>query len=298
MKILKLDFKKTEETIDSANYGHVDLSNKENLKNIEQYILPIIAKNEGWGTKELTIEGFKQNPFQYQEDLDASLFANVTIALDDNDKPVGLLEYLKETLESPVSVKRMQYINEIVHNREMWETLISREIVDKEIVDGYFPELKDYLKNKNIYSEIGIVVKPELQGKKSGVTEILYEVFSDGIVFGWTSNPLYIAQCHKYFKKTIYFPLFEERITDLEGIATLAILYGDLLTYNEDRLLGLKFGAIKSPYFVSSRDNYYLELAKSLVNAKKITELDKKRIKYCIDNKFVQSAVFAFSQPQ
>ena len=77
MYIKKLNFKKTTKQINSADYGHIDLSNPENLETITKYILPIISQNEGWDTAEITPEKFLQNPLQHQEAIDASLFANV-----------------------------------------------------------------------------------------------------------------------------------------------------------------------------------------------------------------------------
>nr|HVX93121.1 hypothetical protein [Candidatus Dojkabacteria bacterium] len=162
-----------------------------------------------------------------------------------------------------------------------------------EVLDKYFSQLEDYLSSKTIYSEIGIVVRPDLQGKGSGATKELYNLLSNGIIFAWTSNPLYLAQCYKYFNNVQYFPLFEDRITTLEGLANLSVLYGDLLTYKPDRTENLEFGALRSEYFVTERGNEYLDLAKSLVESKKISQLDEKRIQYCIQQKGVQGAIIA-----
>jgi len=295
MKIIRLDFKKTSEEIDSSSYGNVDLKNPENLKSIEKYIIPIIEENEGWDTSNVTLEGFKKDPIQYQNELDATLFANVHVALDDEDNPLGLIEFLEETVESPVSKGRMDNIKSLLNDRTAWKRLIEMQVVSESVVEKYFPKLAEFISDKKIYSEVGIVVRPDLQGRKSGVSEFLYELLSDGIQFAWTNNPVIISVNRKLFKNVVYYPLLEEPIDSLEGLITLAILYGDLQTYNEKRWVNLKFGAMNSPYFVTSRDNTYLEIAEALASKSKITKLDVERIKYCLGKESVQGAMFCFN---
>ncbi|MFS8131291.1 MAG: hypothetical protein ACMG57_04915 [Candidatus Dojkabacteria bacterium] len=294
MKIIKLDFKKTTDIIDSSSYGNVDLNDGDNLKNIEKYIIPVISENEGWGTHDVTLEGFKKNPFQYQDALDATLFANVHVGLDELGNPLGLIEFLEETLDNPVSKVRMENIKNMITKRSSWVRLIKMKVVSEEVMNSFFPFLEKFIAGKKIYSEIGIVVRADLQGKKSGVTEALYKLLSDGIQFAWTNNPLIIAIKRKHFSNVHYFPLLGESIVDLEGLAALAILYGDLQTYDESRWVNLDFGAMKSPYFVNSRGNVYLEIAAELAIKGKITKMDEARVKYCLDKDAVQGAIFAF----
>ncbi len=295
MEILKLDFKKTSNKIDSADYGHIDLLDKNNIRNIEKYILPIISKNEGWDTADVTIEGFKNDPFQYQESLDASLFANVHVALNENGEPLGLIEFLEETTEKPLSVIRMNNLKGMITSKEKWEELLNLGVVDHKFLNKYFGNLKDYFKDKYIYSEIGVTVKPDLQGKKSGVSQYLYSVFQKGILFGWTNNPLLLAQWRNCFNNVIYFPLFEEKHDSLEYLVCLALLYADLLTYDKDRWIKYKFGVLYSPYFITKRSSDYLDFAKILVSKGKLTEIDEKRIQYCLKKKLVEGAIFAFN---
>jgi hypothetical protein len=295
VKILKLDFKKTSDHIDTTDYGHIDLSDKTNIKNIEKYILPIISENEGWDTADITVEKFQNNPLQYQESLDASLFANVHVALGDLGEPLGLIEFLEETLDSPLSVIRMNNLKELITSKSSWSEPLNLHVVDNKILDKYFKDLESYFQNKYIYSEIGITVKPELQGKKSGVSQYLYNTFQEGILFGWTNNPLLLAQWKGYFNDVIYFPLLREKHNSLEYLASLAILYADLLTYDRSRWTKYEFGALYSEYFITKRSNNYLTLAQKLVMKGKLTNLDKERIQYCLERKSVEAAIFAFN---
>jgi len=84
-KVIKLDFKKL------PNQS-VDLTDETNLKQIKKYILPIIVQNEGWGTGYLTEEIFFSKPTKYQTDMDATVYDNVHVYLQ-NEQPVAILEY-------------------------------------------------------------------------------------------------------------------------------------------------------------------------------------------------------------
>lgn len=292
-RVIKLDFVKTDTSIDTASYSHVDLTNPENLAAINKYVLPVIAKNRGWDAENLTAEEFNKDPLQFQDVMDASLFANVHILLDDSENPVALLEYLEETIENPISKIRMNNLIDLIENKEAWKYLLDRGVLNEEALDSLFDELKSFFANKKIYSEIGIVIKSELQGKSSGYTQMLYEILNDGILFGWTSNPLIVVQWRKYFKSVTYFPLLNESITDIEALASLAILYADLLTYKTSRWKDLEFGSLTSQYFISKRGTEYLELVDDLKHAGKISDLDVERLLYFIRQESVQGAIFA-----
>ncbi len=289
-EIIKLDFKKVNTTTDTTSYSHIDLSNSDNLNKIRKYILPIIAENEGWGTADLTIAAFEENPTKFQEYIDATLFANVHVLLDEGE-PAALLEYLVETLDSPISLARMENLKRLIEDRSAWNYLLSKHAVENSAFNSLFPKLRHFLNSKKIYSEIGVVVRPDLQGQRKGYSQSLYELLQNGIIFGWTSNPLIVAQWRKYFPKVIYFPLYEEKVQDLEGLICLAVLYADLLTYEESRWKPLKFGALNSPYFVNKRDSKYLELVDSLFESQKINKLDVQRLKYLIEMDSVQGAI-------
>ena len=295
MEIIKLDFKKTSDNIDSANYGHIDLSDTQNINKIIKYILPIISQNEGWDTADITPERFKEKPFKYQEAIDASLFANVHIALNKIGEPLGLIEFLEETINKPLSAIRMNNLKNLITSKDHWNDLINTHCVSNKLLDKYFKDLENYFKNKYIYSEIGITVKPDLQGKQSGVSEELYKVLKKGIIFGWTSNPLLLTQWKKNFENVIFFPLVGEEYFSLEYLVSLALLYADLLTYEKDRWESYEFGTLNSPYFVSKRSSDYLDISQVLVTKKKISKKDKERIEYCLNKKSLQGAIFAFN---
>lgn len=293
--IIKLDFKKTNSEIDSASYGHIDLTDNANLEKIREYILPIITKNEGWDTADVTLEKFEQDPTQFQDALDATLFANVHVALDLDGKPAGLIEFLQESIDSPISLNRMNNLKELIYKKEKWNELIKLNVIDQNTLDANFSKLESYFKERKLYSELGIVIRADLQGKKSGVSETLYGLLENGIVFAWTNNPVVVAQWRKIFNEFIYYPLLSDERNTLEYVASLAILYADLQTYKPERWEQLKFGALNSPYFVSSRSSYYLDLAKSLKDKGKITPTDLERIEYFLSKDSVQGAIFGFN---
>jgi hypothetical protein len=290
--IIELNLTKTSTEIDTASYSHIDLSNASNIKLIQKYVIPIIAENDGWDTKDLTLTEFDKNPLQFQESLDSTLFSNVHIMLED-DKPVGLLEYLEETLDNPKSLERMSNLNKLISDKTEWEELLGLGIIDKVILTKHHPKLNECLSSRKLYSEIGVVVRPELQGKKSGVSDELYGVLKDGVCFGWTNNPIIVRQWKKIFNSTEYFPSLGERPNSLEHVVNLAILYADLLTYTDRTWRGLEFGALDSPYFVSRQGSHYMDVAKKLYSEGKLSDLDFKRIEYCIQKGAVQGAIFA-----
>ncbi len=289
-EIVKLDFKKINTSTDTTSLSHIDLGDQDNLKKIQKYVLPIIAENEGWGTADLTVEAFTKNPEKFQIDIDATLVGNVHILLD-QESPVALLEYLIQTIDAPILNKRMSNLKRLTEDRSAWNYLLSKHIVENSAFNALFPKLRYYLNGKKICSEIGVVVRPDLQGQRKGYSQSLYELLPNGILFGWTSNPLIVSLRRKYFSKVLYFPLYEEKVQDLEGLSCLAILYADLLTYEESKWKSLKFGALNSPYFVKKRDSKYLELVDRLYESQKINKLDVERLKYLIKLDSVQGAI-------
>lgn len=293
-KIIELNTHKTSDKIDTTSYSHVDLSDPENIRLIRQYVIPVIAQNEGWDTGDLTLEKFNNDPFQFQEPLDSSLFANVRIVLDENE-PVGLLEYLEETLEEPKSLERMSNLKKLISDKTEWAELLDIGILDKPVLDKHFPAIEAYLRNRKLYSEIGITVRPDLQGKKSGIADELYKLLKDGVVFGWTNNPIIVAQWKKSFRSVEYFPLLDERIDTLEHVVNLAILYADLLTYADRIWRELEFGALDSPHFITRHGQFYIDVASKLYDKGKLSTLDLKRIQYCIQKGAIQGAIFAHS---
>lgn len=90
MQILNLNFKK------DKNRKTI-LTDKDNLDNLNKWILPVIVGNEGWGTGELTFEEFHKNPKKFQDHIDATVWDNVHVFLDESGA-VGILEFTKSNL--------------------------------------------------------------------------------------------------------------------------------------------------------------------------------------------------------
>ncbi len=274
-RIMRITFNK-----DSSN--RTILSDKSNLEKIRSYILPIIEMNLGWGTFNLTETKFNEKPDKYQDDIDASTWDNVHILLID-DKPVGMLEY------SRVKVPKIL------------DSLSSDNLLDigdriglKLSFEDVNPAL-EFLKSKPIYSSIGIVLKSEFQGRKSGYANILYQILSDGINFGWTSNPLIVRLKRKLYTHTLYFPLFDELPNSKEYLAMCLLLWADLKTKDRNDTSGLLFGTMHSKYFVEDRGEEYLNIADRMEEMGKISYLDNKRIKYVLSMKRCAGAIFSWN---
>lgn len=300
-KLIQLDFKKVASTgqesfeFDTTSYQNIDLSDSTNLAKIRMYILPVIAKNVGWDTENLSEERFNADPHQFQNAIDTTIFANVHVLLDDLGNPVGLMEYLEETIENPISRVRMSNLKKLIEDKSAWKYLIDAGVIDQKVLNELLPELRLFFQNKKIYSEIGLVLKPEIQGKGSGYTQMLYDQLKDGILFGWTSNPLIVAQFRKNYKYVSYFPLESSTVKSVEALASVALVYADLLTYKVERWKPYKFGALYSDYFVSTRGPEYLKLVDDLLKVKKISEDDKIRLQYFISQESVQGAIIAMN---
>jgi len=59
---------------------------------------------------------------------------------------------------------------------------------------------------------------------------------------------------------------------------------------------GLEFGAKRSIYFIKDRGDEYLKLAMEMRDAKKITELDEKRLRYCLSQKSCAGAIISWNK--
>lgn len=293
-EIIKLQFKKISgDDYNLEEYGDIDLYDSENLEKIRKYILPIVAENEGWGSLDLTTDNFNNDPKQYQSVINATLFDNVHVALEEEGKPAGLLEFMGENILESKNERALNLQN-LLADTSKWEELISQFKIDRNFLNDSLDLIKQEFKAKKVYSEIGIVIRPDLQGKKSGIVQDLYAIINDGIVFGWTSNPQIVAIRRKLFLHNTYLPI-ENNINDLNDLISLALVYSDLLTYKENRWRTYKFGVLRSKYFVEDRGAEMIELAKGFAEKGKITEADSKRIEYILSNKSTAGAIISFN---
>lgn len=242
-----------------------------NLALIKKYIIPIIEKNIKWGTGDLTAEEFKANPDKFKEEIKYAVHympsSKCYVALE-KGKPVALLEYAVDSFED-IKVN----LDEIYSNfNEKYASFISNHISGSELKE-YYAQAKDFLKNKKIYYSPGVCLKPELQEKKSGLVEQLFEEMKDGLMVAWTSNPLFVNKARKCFENTIFFPL-EKREID-ESNFTMLLLAILETYYNRDglgRIIEPGFGT--DPCFVTRDPIEELKIAKSLFESEKITKED------------------------
>jgi hypothetical protein len=286
MEVIKLDFKKTLDL-------KTDLKNKGNLENLYKYVFPIIERNEGWGTGSLTVEEFEKDPGKFQDDIDATVWDNVHILLE-KDEPIALLEF-EETEISDTSKSYHKILIDLLENPAdtRWRILRERGWLIPDKTD--LSLIKSYLISKSIYLSIGIVIKPELQGKKTGISESLYKIISDGINFGWTSNPIIVRQRRKLFKNTLYFPLFNENPKTLEELAIRVYVYAYILSHKEEEYKGLELGALYSDYFVAQRGDEYIQIAREMAIRDKILPEDLHRIEYILNRRKCAGAIVSWN---
>ena len=267
----------------------------DNLKLLEDYVIPLIERNDGWSTGHLTKEKFFSNPEDYRGDIDATLQAHpgagVHVLVDDQKRPLGLLEYI---LGHVGDLKRDNVRLALTQLREdidspLWEKAIEDGLISKESLQDYFFDLDDQLSGKKIYEYIGVVVRPDLQGTKSGVSDKLYQYMQGGYVLGSTSTPLVLAKRRKLFKTTLFFPLLEQRIESVVDLSCLALTIAYMSSKRDDR----EFGVESHEFFAKRDKSEYMQLAESLLNAAKIENLDYDRLDYILG--FEQSQGFIVS---
>lgn len=289
MEIIKPYFKKSEPGIS----GKIDFNDKVTFENILKYVIPVIEKNEGWGTKALTKDEFKSNPEKFRQDIQSTLIDNVTIVLA-NGEPVGLLEYESHCLNDENIL--MDKLREILDGKceKFKELPIPRYL--RKGVELENEKLRELYTITPVYHEIGYVVKPNLQGKSSDVTKKMNEMFSNGIFFAWTSSPIFLRMIKKSFPNILFFPLFSETVDSFEAYAATVLIASDLLSSTDDKWEGLEFGTLKSEFFVEERGGEYLEIVDSMAKERKLEPLDSKRIMYCIERKSIAGALFGFNQ--
>lgn len=284
MDIVRIDFKKTEK-------NKTILNDRENLEKIEKWILPIIEKNKGWGTGNLTKDEFFTNPEKFQDAIDATVWGEVMVVVEDK-QPVGLLEFTRKRASDIPGKKQKLLVGLLAGiGLDAFEKCVGKKM-DREIL----PEIKKFLNSKVIYTNIGIVLIPSKQGKKTGLSEKLYKLLTSGIVLGWTSNPVVVRQRQKTFDHTLVFPPYGEFPNTVEEWAMCLYVY--LYTAcpgKGDSVEGLEFGAMKSIYYVENRGKKYIDIAKKMEKENKISKLDGKRLNYALIRKSCAVAVVSWN---
>ncbi len=282
MKIIKVDFRKDEN-------NKLILKDQKNIDKLLKYVFPIIEKNEGWDSSDLTKESFLNDPDKYQDTIDATVWKNVHILLE-NEKPVGLLEFGKTTITQ--DTKEHKILHSLLNGEGLKEFNV---FINKELDVGKLSLIKSFLGNKPIYTGVGVVLKPNLQNKKSGYAEKLYEIISDGLVFGWTSNPIIVRKRRTLYQNTLFFPSFDEFPNSVEEWAVCLYVYAYVIPQKKDAYGNLLSGTMYSPYFAAERGNKYLEISKTMKKDNKITQNDEKRIKYVLSKKACAGAIVSWN---
>lgn len=274
IEIIKLDFERNSK-------GHI-LFNQDNMKKLNTYVIPIIKNNEGWGTGELTPQTFQENPERWREDINSTVTPSqdgeVHIYLQ-NNRPIGLLEYIKRSFDN-VNLDFSNALKEMLKDKgsRHWKKLREYVEIDPSIFNKYFNELEDFVRSRQFYRFIGVALIPELQGKKSGISDILYKKMDNGFIFGRTSTPLVVTKRRKLFKETILFPVRSNEINSLETLSCLTVASARLLSTNPEDLSKYDFGISSHAGFVQRDKDEYMELNKSFLEKGKITETDYEKL--------------------
>lgn len=282
-QIIELEFRKDKD-------NKTILTNSENINKIVKWILPIIENNEGWGTKDLVRDNFLKNPQKYQDDIDATLWNNVHI-LTLGGEPAALLEYSKHYF-SDQTIQRHKTLTDLFQARNFDEP---SSLLGKKFDPQLAEEVQEFIRKKPIYTNLGLVLRPNLQGKKTGISEKMYAIVNDGIAFGWTSNPIIVRQWRKAFKKMVFFPAYGEFPNNVQEWSVCLYVYADWITHEKDQIADLEFGTMRSPYFVNDRGEEYIKLAKTISEASKITHLDEKRLRYVLSQKSCAAAIVSWN---
>ncbi|MEK7164107.1 MAG: hypothetical protein AAB768_03130 [Patescibacteria group bacterium] len=152
---------------------------------------------------------------------------------------------------------------------------------------GLFQAREEMFNNKNIMSGYGIVLRSDLQGKKTGIADELYKLAEGHILFGWTSNPAIVAK-HRKLGRTVFFPTNEYDEFSKE------LVQRSLEDWENDSWKKLKFGVAQSVYFNEKRGDEYLMLADRLLSEGKMTKSDNEGLKYIIGLGQAEGAIVTF----
>jgi hypothetical protein len=255
--------------------------NSENLNKLTKWVLPIIEKNDGWGTGTLTREDFFANPIKYQHDIEGTV-QGVVYVLEDDGMPCALLEY-----EVGKVFDENLFAND---KRKEFEFLVGKTF-DK----GLVSEVKKFLESRTIFTGIGLVTRVDLQGQKKGYVEELYKITNKGINFGWTSNPIVVRMRRKMFENTLYFPPMGEYPNTLAEWAICWYVYADRVSDTEGKYEGFDLGVSQSSYFVEKRGEEYKQIARSMLAEGKISQLDSKRISLVLERPSCAAAIVSWN---
>lgn len=297
-----MDFKTIEIRVERKSDGSVNVESELTKEVVKKYVLPIIQNNEGWGTKEVTVDNFFTFPKQKIQDiLDPTVgftsFAKCYIALIDN-LPAGLVQ---GDFFSPEDQKNsghpyMNFLREIFSSPDfyLWKKMITDKEIDASSLQRNFQKAREALALNDIIFSPGIVVRADLQGKKTGLSEYLYQ-YMKGISVAWTSNPVVVAKHRKLFKLTSFYPLMGETIISAEDIAMAGCIMADLLNWSEDTWKTMPFGSAHSIYFVQERGQEYLTKAAEKVSKGELTQTDLKRLEWILSQTGVHGALVSMN---
>jgi hypothetical protein len=271
-----------------------------NLEQLEKYVIPIIEKNRGWSTESLIKEVFLENPEKWRADINATVEcgtnAEVFIALSDGE-PVGLLEYQLSNFSNLAEEEFSKILFEMIDNcnSKHWRYLEKLNLVSSKVLDEYHQSLRGFVLSKRFYYNIGAVLRPDFQGKSSGVSNLLYAKMKDGFVLGSTSTPLTVAKRRKLYADTLFFPVCKSEVNSLEALACLVVLASRRIARHPELLGKFKFGVSKQQGFATRDKREYLDLAKELLDKSKITKLDCERLEYILGFEGAQGAIISVS---
>ncbi len=271
--------------------GKTILTDTETVQKLCKWVLPIIEKNEGWGTGHLTLEKFLHSPSLFQNEIDSTVTGETFVMLD-NEKPIALIEYKKKVFPDH---------SELVH-RLLTDLLSGLKLTElSQLMSVPFPheqlkEIEQFLYHKPLYSYVGVVIKPELQNKKLGISEQLYGVLSDGLVLGYTSNPIVVRKRKSLFTNTLYFPLLDQKLTTSEEWAACLYVYADRLESPVESSTDMPLGALISEQFVEDRGEETIHIGKEMARTNKISQLDLQRIQFVLSKKFCAGAIVSWKR--
>lgn len=273
--------------------GKVILKGK-NMDLLFKYVIPIIENNNAWGVTFPTAEDVRKDPEKWRVDIDSTVGDKpnyaVFIAMH-GERPVGLLEYELQDTRNLTDKNYRETLTSLISDRNdrLWNTVVELGLVTEGIIEKFFPDLKDYIYSKKLYKGIGVVLIPELQGKRSGISDLLYRKMANGFLFGWTSTPQALAKRRKLFPYTLFFPVLDEKIDSIEGLACLALV-ASYITRGE-----MPYGVRTHPLFTIRDKGETMGLAKSFLEREKITEIDYRRLDSILNYRQAQGAIVSVS---
>jgi hypothetical protein len=271
----------------------------ENLEKLVKYVVPVIEKNRGWSTEELTLEKFMEDPSEWRDEIDQTVekypSSKVHVAVNGKDA-VGLIVYVATGFESAES-EFTEVLEEMVSNRDSdyWSKLHSYVKYDSELLDQHFKSLQKYIFSRTFYRRVGIVVRTDLQGQETGVSDQLYRVMDNGFVFGRTSTPFAVAKRRKVFPESLMFPVSPHEISTLGTFACLTVVAARTFSLHPDSTERYSFGVITHSTFPVRDKKKYTELNRSFLGRDKISEEDFNSFEQILNYKKAQAAIISLT---